>query len=66
MSIECGMLVTCRMQYAMSVSTVLQFVDAVSIGGNYAFATVRCLVLHMCILISCNSVCRWLWVCLCL
>ena len=29
------MLVTCRMQYAMSVSTVLQCGDAVSPGENY-------------------------------
>ena len=33
-SIESCMLVTCRMQYAMSVS----------LGGTYVFATVMCLV----------------------
>ena len=42
MSIESSMLVTCRMQYAMSVSTVLQCGDAVSLGGKYVFATVMC------------------------
>ena len=30
--------------------------DAVSLGGKYVFATVMCLVLPMCILISCSSV----------
>ena len=56
MSIESGMLVTCRMQYAMSVFTVLLCGDVVSLGGKYVFATVMCLVLPMCILISCGSV----------
>ena len=55
-SIESGMLVKCRMQYAMSVSTVLYCGDVVSLGGKYAFATVMSLVLPMCILISCSSV----------
>ena len=41
-SIESGMLVTCRMHYAMYV---------VSLGGKYVFAIV------MCILTSCSSVC---------
>ena len=45
-SIESGMLVTYRMQYAMSVS----------LGGKYVFATVMPLVLPMCILISCSYV----------
>ena len=27
-----------------------------SLGGKYVFATVMCLVLPMCILISCNSI----------
>ena len=40
------MLVTYRMQYAMSVS----------LGGKYGLATVMCLVLPMRILTSCNSV----------
>ena len=35
MSIESGMLVTCRMQYAISVSTVLLCGDVVSLGGKY-------------------------------
>ena len=39
-SIEFGMLVTCRMQYAMSVATVLLCGDVVSLGGKYAFVTV--------------------------
>ena len=30
--------------------------DAVSLGRKYVFATVMCLVLPMCILISCSSV----------
>ena len=38
--IESGMLVTCRIQYAMSVSTVLQCGDVVSPGGKHAFAIV--------------------------
>ena len=40
----------------MSVSTVLWCGDVVSLGGQYAFATVMSLVLPMCILISCSSV----------
>ena len=55
-SIESGMLVTCRMQYEMSVSTVLQCGDVVSLGRKYVFATVMSLVLPMCILISCSYV----------
>ena len=55
-SIESGMLVTCRMQYAMSVSTVLWCGDVMSLDGKYVFATVMSLVLPMCILISCSSV----------
>ena len=51
-----GMLVTCRMQYAMSVSMVLQCGDTVSLAEKYVFASVMCLVLPMCILISCRSV----------
>ena len=39
----------------MSVSTV-QCGDVVSLCGKYVFATVMCLVLPMCILISCSSV----------
>ena len=54
-SIESGMLVTCRMQYAMSVSTVLKCGDDVSLGGKYAFANVMSLVLSMCILINGSS-----------
>ena len=56
MSIESGMLVTCRMQYAMLLSTVLYCGDVLSIGGKYVFANVMCLVLPMFILISCGSV----------
>ena len=55
-SIESGMLVKCRMQYAMSVSTVLQYGHVVSPGGKHAFSTVMSLVLTMCILISCSPV----------
>ena len=55
-SVESGMLMTCRMQYAMSVSTVLYCGDVVSLGERYVFATVMSLVLPMCILISCSSV----------
>ena len=55
-SIKSGMLVTCRMQYATSVSTVLWRGDVVSLGGKYAFATVMSLVLPICILIGCSSV----------
>ena len=40
----------------MSVSTVLQCGNTVSLGGKYAFATVMGQVLSMCILISCRSV----------
>ena len=36
--IESGMLVTCRMQYAMSMSTMLQCRDGVSLGGKYVFS----------------------------
>ena len=43
-------------QYAMFVSMVLYCGDVVSLGGKYVFATVMCLVLPMCILISCSSV----------
>ena len=43
-SMESGMLVMCRLQYAMSL------------GGKYVFATVMCLVLPTCILISCSFV----------
>ena len=50
------MLMTCRMQYEMSVSTVLECGDVVSLGGKYAFATVMSLILPMFILISCSSV----------
>ena len=50
------MLVTCRMQYAMSVSTVLYCGDVVSLGGKYEFATVMSLILPMYILISCSYV----------
>ena len=55
-SIKSGMLVTCRMQYAMFVSTVLWCGDVVSLGGKYAFATVMSFVFPMCILISCRPV----------
>ena len=55
-SIESGMLVTCCMQCAMSVYTVLQCGDVVSLGRRYVFATVMSLVLPMCILISCSFV----------
>ena len=54
-SIESGMLVTCCMQYAMSMSRVLWCGDVVSLGGKYVFETVMCLVLPMCILTSCSS-----------
>ena len=57
MSIKSGMLVTCRMQYAMSVSTVVLCGDVMSLGGKYVFATVMSLVLPMCNLISCSSMC---------
>ena len=40
----------------MSVSTVLLCGDVVFLGGKYVFVTVMCLVLPMCILISCSSV----------
>ena len=50
------MLVTCRMQYAMSVSTVLQCGDVVSPGEKYAFATVMPFVLTMSIMINCSFV----------
>ena len=41
----------------MSVSTVLSCGEAaVSLGEKYVFVTVMCLVLPMCILISCSSV----------
>ena len=52
-SIEYGMLVTCRMQYVMSVSTCG---DVVSLGGKYVFDTVKCLGLPMGILTSYSSV----------
>ena len=55
-SIESGIVVTCRMQYEMSVFTVLQCGDAVSPSGKHAFPTMMCPVLPMCILISCSSV----------
>ena len=55
-SIESGMLVRYRMQYAMYVSTVLKCGDLVSLGGKYVFATVMWVVLHMFILISCSFV----------
>ena len=54
--LKSGMLVTCHMQYAMSVSMVLYCGDAVSLGEKYVFAIVMCLVLPMCILTSCSSV----------
>ena len=50
------MVVTCRMQYAMSVSTVLECGDVVSLGGKHAFATAMSPVLPMYILIRCSSV----------
>ena len=40
----------------MSVSAVLYCGDGVSLGGKYVFATMMCLVLHMCILTSCSFV----------
>ena len=55
-SIESGMLVTCRMQYVMAVAMVLYCGDVVSHDRKYVFATVTCLVLPMCILISCSTV----------
>ena len=51
-SIESGMLVTCCMQCAISVSMVLYCGDGVSPGGKYVFVTVMCLVWLMCILIN--------------
>ena len=44
-SFESGMLVTCCMQCAMSVSTVLLCGDVLSVDGKYVYATVMCLVL---------------------
>ena len=57
-----GMLVTCL--YAACDVCVHGVV--VSLGGKYVFATVMCLVLHMCILTSCSSVLCWVCLCLCM
>ena len=53
---ECGMLVMCRMQCSMSESVVAWSVVVLSRGGMYMLATVMCLVLFMCMVVSCSSV----------
>ena len=53
-SIESGMLLTCRMQYVCVHGIVVW--DVGSLGGKYVSATVICFVLPMCILTSCSSV----------
>ena len=46
-TVESGMLVTCCIQHAMSVSTLLQCGDSVSPGGKPVSATVMCPALHV-------------------
>ena len=56
MRVLCARLCGCKVLWRCMRCLCPRCGDAVSLGGKYVFATVICLVLPMCILISCSSV----------